>query len=90
MRKLAIFIGIAVGFILGSCAGRAPYEKLQERVTRLRQKPEVQDTVAAMREEAARRARELARQGHIQGPFAFGCTSLTPWRAAPELGRSAR
>lgn len=59
MRKLAIFIGIAVGFILGSCAGRAPYEKLQERVTRLRQKPEVQDTVAAMREEAARRAREL-------------------------------
>ena len=60
MRKLTILIGLAVGFMLGSRAGREPYEKFQQRVRRLRQKPEVQDTVASMRDEVTGRAGDLA------------------------------
>jgi hypothetical protein len=59
MRKLTVLIGLAVGFVLGSRAGRKPYEKLHEQVTRLRQKPEVQDTVASMKDEVTGRAGDL-------------------------------
>jgi hypothetical protein len=45
MKKLVFVIGVGVGFILGSKAGRGPYEGLEEKVRSLRERPEVEEAV---------------------------------------------
>lgn len=47
MKKLFLFLGVAVGFVLGSRSGRAPYERLEAQVRQLVGRPEVQGAVDA-------------------------------------------
>jgi hypothetical protein len=45
MSKVMLLLGVAVGFVLGSRAGRRPYEQLEATVRRIAARPEVQSTV---------------------------------------------
>ncbi len=45
MKKMAFLMGLGIGFVLGSKAGRGPYEELEHKVRSLRQRPEVEDAV---------------------------------------------
>ena len=48
MKKLWFLAGIGIGFVLGSRAGRAPYERLRQNAEDLSARPEVKDTVASV------------------------------------------
>jgi hypothetical protein len=54
MWKLPLVIGGAVGFVLGSRAGRGPYEQLENRIHELRGRPRAQRVTNEMRESARR------------------------------------
>ncbi len=56
MSKTSMAIAGGIGFLLGSRAGRAPYEKAMTQVSRLRNDPEVRSAV----ENAATTARDTA------------------------------
>lgn len=45
MKKVYLLIGGAVGFVLGSRAGRGPYEQLEAKVRKTANRPEVQSAV---------------------------------------------
>lgn len=45
MKKLAFIFGLGIGFLLGSRAGRGPYEGLEEKLRSFKERPEVEDTV---------------------------------------------
>jgi hypothetical protein len=45
MKKLWLLAGIGIGFVLGSRAGREPYDQLEGKVRRFRGRPEVQGAV---------------------------------------------
>lgn len=40
MKRLWLFVGIAVGFVIGSSMGRQPYEQLQTTVRSIGRRPE--------------------------------------------------
>jgi hypothetical protein len=48
VKKVWLLLGIAIGFVLGSRAGRAPYERLRQSAQDLSGRPEVKDTVASV------------------------------------------
>ncbi|MGY1741687.1 MULTISPECIES: hypothetical protein [unclassified Blastococcus] len=50
MGKLSLAFGIGVGYVLGTRAGRARYEQIQQAATRLTERPEVQQAVGKVRE----------------------------------------
>ena len=52
MKKLMLLLGLGAGFVLGSRAGRGPYEQLEGNVRRIAGRPEVQDTVAQAKDAA--------------------------------------
>lgn len=45
MKKLAFLVGVAVGYVLGSRAGRERYEQIRSGATKVAQNPTVQDAV---------------------------------------------
>jgi hypothetical protein len=45
MKKIALLVGIGIGFVLGSKAGDAPYKQLEAKVHDLMGRPEVKDAV---------------------------------------------
>ncbi len=57
MSKLSLTAAATVGFLLGSRAGRAPYESAKAQAQRLRRDPRVREAVAqtgaAVKEKAA-------------------------------------
>ncbi len=59
MRKFGLLLAGAVGFFVGSCAGREPYEKLERQLSRLRGKPEVQEVVDSVKSEVNERTSDL-------------------------------
>jgi hypothetical protein len=57
-RTLWLAGGMAIGFILGSRVGRAPYDGLADGARRIRQNQKVRDAVGAARSGASRLYRE--------------------------------
>jgi hypothetical protein len=57
-RMLWLAGGAAVGFILGSRVGRAPYDGLADGARKIGQNPKVRDAVGAARSGASRIYRE--------------------------------
>ncbi len=55
-----ILVAGLFGFILGSRAGRAPYERLEKTLTSLRGRPEVQGVVDTVQDEVNQRAGEFS------------------------------
>jgi hypothetical protein len=49
MKKIALFVGVGIGFVLGSRAGNGPYKKLEAKVNDLRGRPEMKDAVVQVR-----------------------------------------
>jgi hypothetical protein len=47
MKKLLLLAGVAVGFVVGSRAGKAPYERLRGTLREVAGRPEVQQAVDA-------------------------------------------
>lgn len=45
MKKLALLFGLGIGFIIGSRAGRGPYEQIESNVRKMMGRPEVQEAV---------------------------------------------
>ena len=53
MRKMVILLAGGVGFLLGSRAGRQPYEQFEAQFRRIRRKPQVQEAVQSVEERVA-------------------------------------
>jgi hypothetical protein len=47
MKKLLLLAGVGIGFIVGSRAGKEPYQRLQNTLRELAGRPEVTQAVAA-------------------------------------------
>jgi hypothetical protein len=50
MKKLLLLVGVGVGFILGSRAGKEPYQRLENTLRELSGRPEVKQAVDAASE----------------------------------------
>jgi hypothetical protein len=59
MKKLWLLAGMGIGFVLGSRAGREPYDQLEGKVRRFRGRPEVQGAVDVAREKLHEQATDL-------------------------------
>ncbi len=52
MKKITLVIGGVAGFLLGSYAGRGPYERVEQWARKLRGRPEVQRVADQVTESA--------------------------------------
>jgi hypothetical protein len=50
MKKVLLGIGAALGFVLGSRAGRGPYERIEAKVRNLTGRSSLQDAVSSTKE----------------------------------------
>jgi len=64
MRRLSFVLGLAVGFVLGSRSGSAPYEQIVSTVRSIARQPEVHDTVEDAKAAATARAAEAVAKVH--------------------------
>jgi hypothetical protein len=53
MKKLILLTGIAIGYVLGSAAGRERYEQIRARAKKVAESPTVQTAAAKASEQAA-------------------------------------
>jgi hypothetical protein len=53
MKKLWLLVGAAIGFVLGSRAGRAPYERLESKAREVAGRPDVKHAVDAASEKVS-------------------------------------
>ena len=58
--KLKLLIGVGVGYVLGTRAGRERYDQMVDRARTLWRDPRTQDTVAKARHVAQERADQAA------------------------------
>lgn len=57
MKRLLLFTGIAIGYLLGTRAGRRQYESLARAVRTVVDRPEVQSTAGILSAQATALAR---------------------------------
>ena len=60
MNKTSLLIGVAVGYVLGSRAGRERYEQIKSGATRVMHNPTVQDAVGKAQEAVSHQAAAVA------------------------------
>lgn len=60
MKKLIFLAGLAIGFVVGSRAGRGPYESLERTARHVADDPEVQRRATQAKETAGRVAQDTA------------------------------
>ncbi len=63
MKKLGLVIGIGIGYVLGTRAGRGRYEQLSQSATKLWNSPQVQQAAEQAKDlaaEAAGQAKDMA------------------------------
>jgi hypothetical protein len=65
MKKFILAVGAGVGFILGSRAGRGPYEQLAAKARKIHSRDDVQDAVEKVK-------RAVASKAHLRGAVADG------------------
>ena len=82
MWKLPFVIGGAVGFVLGSRAGRGPYEELEKRARRLSGHPQVQRVADQVGESAKYVTDQVTQSAKQVGDAGTGVASLAADRAA--------
>lgn len=51
MKKFHLLLGFAAGFLLGSKAGKGPYETFESRLHAMVRRPEVRDAVVMARDQ---------------------------------------
>ena len=65
MKKMTLITGVAIGYVLGTRAGRARYEQIKSGATRLANNPKVQSATGKAQEavtDAASTAADEARR----------------------------
>jgi hypothetical protein len=60
MKRIHFFLGLGFGFVLGSKAGRGPYEQLEGKLRDVFKRPEVQSRIEDVRSVAKERAGTVA------------------------------
>ncbi|WP_422114748.1 hypothetical protein [Brachybacterium sp. UNK5269] len=60
MKKFIFLAGLGIGFVIGSRAGRGPYESLERTARQVADDPEVQRRAAQAKETATRVAQDTA------------------------------
>lgn len=75
MKKFIFLSGLAIGFVIGSRAGRGPYESLERTARQVADDPEVQRRASQAKETATRVAQD---------------TASTVKEKAPEVAASAK
>lgn len=60
MKKFIFFAGIALGFFIGSAAGRGPYEQLDAKAREIANDPTVQEKAQAAKDKAGVVAKDAA------------------------------
>jgi hypothetical protein len=68
MKKFIFLAGLAIGFVIGSRAGRGPYESLERTAHRVAEDPEVQRRAAQAKETATKVAHDTASTVREKGP----------------------
>lgn len=68
MKRFIFLTGLAIGFVVGSRAGRGPYESLERTAHRVAEDPEVQRRAAQAKETAAKVAHDTASTVKEKGP----------------------
>jgi len=99
MKKLLVFVGtgIGIGYLLGSRAGRDPYERLEGGVRNFAGRPEVHDRLDAAQRAASQQWNGLASKapgklptwGNAPEPTQAESTQAEPTQADPTPGESA-
>lgn len=56
MKKLTLIVGVAIGYVLGSRAGRERYEQIKAGATRIAQNPQVQAATERAQDAAGQHA----------------------------------
>lgn len=74
MRRSTFLLGVGVGFVLGSRAGRGPYDQVESKAREIAGRPDVQD-----------RIKQFA--GTAKGKAATVVQKVTPWQG-PAEGRN--
>jgi hypothetical protein len=64
MKKFSLVLGGVVGFVLGSRAGREPYDLLVERLRQVSARPPVQSAVETAKEKAGEAAAKVSSKAH--------------------------
>jgi len=64
MKKWVLMFGVAIGFILGSKAGRKPYKELEGKVRELGARPDVQKAIKTVTKRAHEQAGDVASTVH--------------------------
>lgn len=68
MKKFIFLAGLAIGFVVGSRAGRGPYESLERSARQVADDPEVQRRATQAKETASRVAQDTAGTVKEKGP----------------------
>lgn len=68
MKKFIFLAGLAIGFVVGSRAGRGPYESLERTARQVADDPEVQRRTTQAKETAGRVAQDTASTVKERGP----------------------
>lgn len=64
MKKFTLLVGVGIGFIAGSWAGRRPYETIEATLKGVVKDPDVQKTLSSATESAAA-ARDAAHDAAV-------------------------
>jgi hypothetical protein len=61
LRRIYLVLGLAVGYVLGTRAGRERYETIRDAARRVADRPEVQEAAGLVAAQVSRFARRAAR-----------------------------
>ena len=61
LRRIYLVLGLAVGYVLGTHAGRERYEAIRDAARRIADRPEVQETAGLIAAQIAHLTRRAAR-----------------------------
>jgi gas vesicle protein len=89
MKKLTFVVGAAIGFVLGSRAGRGPYEGLENRARQLRGRPQVQRVTDQVGESAAQIADQVTESSKRVGDAAADLVSTAAERVSTATSEAA-
>lgn len=68
MKKLIFVLGLGIGFVVGSRAGRAPYEQLERAARNVAEDPTVREKAADARDAAGKVAQGATEAARTKGP----------------------
>ena len=86
MKKFIFLAGLGIGFVIGSRAGRGPYESLERTARQVAEDPEVQRRAAQAKDTATKVAQDTAATVKEKAPE----VASTVKEKAPEVAASVQ